>query len=124
MDSKPITFETVIRFSQQRRIRALFVGVIMLAVLAAVQVQQHTSESRMCELYPNAKLSEGELYRLEVALIQEGLEEFKTNTEGKLLVPTSKRLEYIKAIARQNEEPVDYRKAEGQWRHYTQHLSS
>ncbi|MCP4778380.1 MAG: hypothetical protein GY880_29540 [Planctomycetaceae bacterium] len=112
MDSKPITFETVIRFSQQRRIRALFVGVIMLAVLAAVQVQQHTSESRLCELYPNAKLSEGELYRLEVALIQEGLEEFKTNTEGKLLVPTSKRLEYIKAIARQNEEPVDYRKAE------------
>ena len=112
MDSKPITFETVIRFSQQRRIRALFVGVIMLAVLAAVQVQQHTSESRLCELYPNAKLSEGELYRLEVALIQEGLEEFKTNAEGKLLVPTSKRLEYIKAIARQNEEPVDYRKPE------------
>lgn len=113
MDSQPITFENVIRFAKQRRIRALFVGVLMLAVLAALQVKQQTSESRLCELYPNAKLSEGELYRLEVALIQEDLDEFETSTEGKLLVPTSKRLEYIKAIARQDAEPINYRKLEG-----------
>lgn len=112
MDTKPITIETVIRFAKQRRIRALSVGIIMLATLAAFQVKQQTSESRLCELYPNAKLTEGELYRLEFALIREGLEEFETNTEGKLLVPTNKRLEYIKAIARQNEEPVDYRKSD------------
>ncbi len=113
MDSQPITFENVIRFARQRRIRALFVGVTMLAVLAVLQVQQQTSDSRLCELYPNAKLSEGELYRLEVALIQEDLDEFETSTEGKLLVPTSKRLEYMKAIARQDAEPIDYRKLEG-----------
>ena len=91
MDTKPITIETVIRFAKQRRIRALSVGIIMLATLAAFQVKQQTSESRLCELYPNAKLTEGELYRLEFALIREGLEEFETNTEGKLLVPTNKR---------------------------------
>ncbi len=111
MDTKPITIETVIRFAKQRRIRALSVSIIMLATLAAFQVKQQTSESRLCELYPNAKLTEGELYRLEFALIREGLEEFETNTEGKLLVPTNQRLEYIKAIVRQNEEPVDYRKS-------------
>ncbi|MDA7905868.1 hypothetical protein N9B43_03125 [Mariniblastus sp.] len=112
MDTQPITIETVIRFAKQRRVRALLVGITMLAVLAAFQVKQKNSEARLSELYPNAKLSEGELYRLEFALIREGLEEFETNTEGKLLVPTNKRLEYIKAIARQNEEPVDYRKPE------------
>ena len=77
MDTKPITIETVIRFAKQRRIRALSVGIIMLATLAAFQVKQQTSESRLCELYPNAKLTEGELYRLEFALIREGLEEFE-----------------------------------------------
>jgi hypothetical protein len=112
MDNKPITIETVIRFAKQRRVQTLTVGITMLVILAAFQVKQQSNEAHLCELYPNAKLSEGELYRLEFALIREGLEDFETNTEGKLLVPTNKRLDYIKAIARQNEEPIEYRKLE------------
>ncbi len=112
MDTTPITIETVIRFAKQRRFQTLTVGITMLIILIAFQIKQQSNEARLCELYPNAKLSEGELYRLEFALIREGLEDFETNPEGKLLVPTNKRLEYIKAIARQNEEPIEYRKLE------------
>ena len=112
MDNKPITIETAIRFAKQRRFQTLTVSITMLVILAAFQVKQQPNEARLSELYPNAKLSEGELYRLEFALIREGLEEFETNAEGKLLVPTNKRLDYIKAIARQNEEPIEYRKLE------------
>ena len=112
MDSTPLTIETVIRFAKQRRVRAFLIGVAMLTILAVFQVQRQAEDAHLCELYPNAKLSEAELYRLQIALIHEGLEEFSIPAEGKLFVPISKRLEYIKAIARQNEEPINYRKSE------------
>jgi hypothetical protein len=69
MDSTPLTIETVIRFAKQRRVRAFLIGVAMLAILAVFQVQRQAKEAHLCELYPNAKLSQAELYRLQIALI-------------------------------------------------------
>lgn len=88
--------------------RAIAVGILVLAILAVLQVNQMHRTAPMCPLLENCQLSASDMERMEFALGKSGLNEFRVE-DGELLVPQRLHGSYLKAIADQNAIPSHLR---------------
>lgn len=108
MDSKKVIAERILKIAARKRIRACSIGVIVLAVLAVLQVNNFKSTTPMCELLVDTNLCNSDLQKLQIALSQSGLREFQIK-HNRLMVPTEKHSVYLQAIAQQDAVPEELR---------------
>ena len=108
MDSQQSTTERVTKLVQGKRFRAFGIACIVLSVLVVLQVGNLNHNMPMCELFGNCNLANNDLQRLQIALSQSGLSDFKVK-DKQLLVPTEQHSEYLQAIAEKDAIPQELR---------------
>ncbi len=110
MDSKIAIANRIIEVTANRRVRAFSIGVLVLAVLAVLQVNNLKRDTPMCELLTNSNLCNNDLQRIQLALSQSGLKEYQL-VDNHLVVPTAQHSEYLQAIAEKNAIPEELRQS-------------
>jgi hypothetical protein len=93
------------------RFRAFTIAVLVLAALAILQVNNLKKNSPMCELLNNCALRNEDMQRIQIALGQAGLTNFRIE-ENKIMVPVAERGAYLQAVADNNAVPADLREDE------------
>lgn len=111
MDSQQFTAQRVSKLIQGRRFRAFGIACLILSALVVLQVGNLNRNTPMCELLTNCNLANGDLQRMQIALSQSGLSEFKI-ADNRILVPTAQHASYLQAIADKNAIPQDLRESE------------
>lgn len=111
MDSQPTTIERIMQLAQSRRFRAFGIAVLVLSSLVVLQVGNLNQNAPMCALINDCNLNNSDLHRMQIALSQSGLTEFRL-TENRLLVPTDQHAIYLQAIADKNAIPKELRDSE------------
>lgn len=94
-----------------RRFKAFAIAIFVLIVLAILQVNNLKKQTPMAELISGCNLQTTDLQRMQIALSQAGLSEFRME-ENRLLVPTAERAKYLQALAEQNAIPGELRDEE------------
>ncbi len=89
-----------------RRFRGFAIGALILAVVTVLQVSNLNKNKPMCDLFANCKLASGEIQRMQIALSQSGLSEFKIEND-RLLVPSAQHSSYLQAVAEHDAVPHD-----------------
>ena len=89
-----------------RRFRGFAIGALILAVVTVLQVSNLNKNKPMCDLFANCKLANGEIQRMQIALSQSGLSEFKIEND-RLLVPSAQHSSYLQAVAEHDAVPHD-----------------
>ena len=107
MDAKQIASQTMLLIAN-RRIRAFIIGALVLSVLAVMQVNNLKRQPRMCELLTNSNMRTNDLQRMQIALSQSGLSEYKLE-EHRLLVPVAQHAQYLQAVADNDAIPEELR---------------
>lgn len=87
-----------------RTTRVCLTLVMIFVVIAAIQTSGLRSKTQMCELLGECPLRANELHRIQIALGQAGLDQFKV-VDGKVLVPQTRRAHYLKTLAEGNALP-------------------
>lgn len=110
MDSKIAIVDRISRTLANRRVRAFSIGVLVLAILAVLQVDNLKRQTPMCDLLANANLSNADLQRMQIALSKSGLRDFQLK-DNRLMVPIARYADYLQVIAEQNAIPEELRQS-------------
>lgn len=111
MDSEQSIAERITKLMRGRRFRAFGIACLVLSVLVVLQVGNLKRNTPMCDLLGNCNLANGDLQRMQIALSQSGLGEFRIQ-DNRLLVPAAQQAVYLQAIAEHNAIPQELREAE------------
>ena len=94
---------------QRPQSRLVVLVAIVLLILGAVQANQWAQKSPpMCDLISQCHLRHGDLQRIQVALGESGLDDFRIEGQ-QLLVPRHQHAKYLKAVSERDALPIDLR---------------
>lgn len=110
MVAKKSIIEQLTESALGRRGRALLIAIMVLVVLTVLQVSNLKQNTQMCELFNDCKLCNNDLHRMQIALSQSGLDEFKLD-DHRLMVPAAKHSDYLQALAQQNAIPEEIKES-------------
>ena len=111
MDSTTAITERISKLVANRRVRAFSIGVLVLAVLALLQVNNLKRHTPMVDLLSNSKLCNADVQRIQIALSQSGLGDYQLQ-DNRLMVPVAQHSIYLQAVAEQNAIPEELRQSD------------
>ena len=111
MDSLNFSTDQIKELVNDRRFRGFAIGALILAVVAILQVGNLNKNQPMCDLFSDCKIGNNEIQRLQIALSQSGLSDFKVEND-RLMVPAAQHASYLQAAAEHNAIPQDIQRSE------------
>jgi len=108
MDSQQSSLNKYSGLINSRRFRAIAIACLVLTVLVVLQAHNLKRHTPMCELLEQCNVSNDDLQRMQIALGQSGLSEFKV-VDNRLMVPKSQHAAYLTAVAEHDAVPGEIR---------------